>query len=57
MKQTKKDENQTASHVLKLKDQHDDYQVIIYNLTNAENQDLKIERQKETLQTKIQSLK
>lgn len=41
LKQTKQDENQTADHVLKLKDRHDEYQVVIHNLTNAENIDKK----------------
>ena len=57
VKQTKQGENQTADHVLKLKGKNDEYQVVIYNLTNSENADQKIQLQKETLEAKVNALK
>ena len=57
VKQTRQDEDQTADHVKKLKGRHDEYQVVIYNLTNAENADQKTQLQKDTLEAKIDSLK
>ena len=57
IKQTKQGEDKTADHVLKLKNKHDEYQVVIHNLTNAENANQKTMLQKETLEVKVNSLK
>jgi len=43
--------------VLKLKDKHDEYQVVIHNLTNAENFDQKTQQQVQNLNSKIIQLK
>ena len=57
VKQTKQGEDKTADHVLKLKSKNDEYQVVIYNLTNSENANQKTQLQMQTLEAKIDSLK
>jgi hypothetical protein len=57
VKQTKQGEDSTADHVLKLKDRHDEYQVVIHNLTLAENTDAKTKLQIENLDAGIAQLK
>ena len=57
VKKMKEEENNNQDHMLRLKARNDEYQVVIHNLTNAENQNQNTKLHMDTLDAKIASLR